>query len=423
MEPANSNEAVAIIMAAGKSTRMKSERPKVLHELCGRPILDYVLDALEEAGVHRKLVVVGFQADRVQAAFEHHPGVEFVMQTEQLGTGHAVMVCHPPLAKHQGPVIVIAGDQPMIRSDLVKDMLRRREETGAAALIATALVRNPFGLGRIVRDERGAFVGVVEQKDATSEQARINEINPSFYAFDGPKLFEALQQVRPENAQKEYYLTDVPAILRQRGSNIHAEPLATETDMYGINHRGHLAEVHRLMQERICQRLFDGGVTIVDPRSTYIDSRAKIGQDTTIYPNTVISGEAVIGKNCRLGPFAHIRAGVEMADEVVVGAFVEVVRSHLGRGTAARHLAYIGDAQLAEEVNVGGGFITANFDAGVKSATEIGAGASLGSGSVVVAPAKIGAGARIGAGAVVPKNSHVTPDSVVVGVPAKPIDQ
>ena len=413
------NEPVAIVMAAGKSTRMKSDTPKILHELCGQPVLQYVLDALTKAGIRRKLVVVGFQADKVKEAFADTPGVEFVLQAEQLGTGHAVMVCEPALRDHQGPVIVIAGDQPMIRAELIADMLRRLEETKSKGLIATAIVPNPFGLGRILRDEQGNFTGVVEQKDATPEQAKINEINPSFYAFDGPLLFDSLRKVRPENAQKEYYLTDVPGILRSGGHTIVAEPLATEADMYGINHRGHLAEAHRLMQDRIHQRHFDAGVTIVDPRTTSIDSRAEIGVDTIIYPSTVIGGPVKIGKHCKIGPFAHLRPGTELADGVIVGAFVEVVRSKLGEGTAARHLAYIGDATLGENVNVGGGCITANFDGGVKSQTVIGSGASLGSGSVLVAPVTIGPNATVGAGAVVTKNNDVPAGMTVVGSPAR----
>jgi bifunctional UDP-N-acetylglucosamine pyrophosphorylase/glucosamine-1-phosphate N-acetyltransferase len=316
-----SNEPVAIVMAAGKSTRMKSERPKVLHELCGQPILDYVLSALEQAGVRRKLVVVGFQADLVQAAFAGRPGVEFVRQTEQLGTGHAVSVCADALRGHAGPVIVIAGDQPLIRPELVSEMLRRLRESGAKALLATAVVQNPHGYGRILRDEAGEFVGVVEQKDATPDQAQIREVNPSFYAFDGPSLFSALAEVRPANAQKEYYLTDVPAILRRRGERIAAENLATETDTYGINHRGHLAEAHALMQDRIHQRLFDAGVTVVDPRNTYIDARAEIGPDTVVYPFSIIHGPVRIGRRCRIGPFAQILAHSNLPDESVVGSF------------------------------------------------------------------------------------------------------
>ncbi len=325
--PAPVDKPVAIVMAAGKSTRMKSERPKVLHELCGKPVLGYVLDALTEAGVERKIVVVGYQADLVKKAFEGVAGVEFVVQTEQLGTGHAVMMAQPTLTGHRGSVVVIAGDQPLIRSRLVADILRRREETGAHAMIGTALVPDPFGLGRILRDQNGNFLGVVEQKDATPEQALIKEINFSFYCFDGPELFDALRRVKPENAQKEYYITDVPGILRSDGKKIVAEPLANEVDMFGINHRGHLAQAHRLMQERIIQRHFDNGVTVVDPQSTYVDVRAEIGPDTVLHPNTVIRGDVKIGKRCQVGPLAIVDAGVTLNDDGVVEPFTHLKRN------------------------------------------------------------------------------------------------
>ncbi|MBY0587322.1 NTP transferase domain-containing protein [bacterium] len=317
----DSDKPVAIVMAAGKSTRMKSERPKVLHELCGKPVLGYVLDALTQAGVERKIVIVGYQAELVKETFGKEPGVEFAVQTEQLGTGHAVMMAEPALRNHTGSVIVIAGDQPLIRSRLVADILRRRDETSAHAMIGTAIVPDPFGLGRILRDQNGNFIGVVEQKDASPEQALIKEINFSFYCFDGKELFGAIKRVRPENAQKEYYITDVPGILRADGKRIVAEPLANEVDMFGINHRGHLAQAHRLMQERIIQRHFDNGVTVVDPQSTYIDVRAEIGADTVLHPNTVIRGPVTIGKRCQIGPLAIVDAGVILADDAVVEPF------------------------------------------------------------------------------------------------------
>jgi bifunctional UDP-N-acetylglucosamine pyrophosphorylase/glucosamine-1-phosphate N-acetyltransferase len=223
------------------------------------------------------------------------------------------------LANHLGPVVVIAGDQPMVRPQLIKGMLQRLAESKAKVLIATAIVRDPTGLGRILRDDKGEFVGIVEQKDATPEQAKICEINPSFYAFDGPALFQALEKVRPENAQKEYYLTDVPAILRREGAKIVAEPLASETDMFGINHRRHLAEAHAIMQDRIQEVHLDAGVTIVDPRNTQIDARATIGRDTIIEPFTVIEGPVTIGERCKIGPFAHVKAGTTIGNDQIIG--------------------------------------------------------------------------------------------------------
>ncbi|HVJ79843.1 MAG TPA: NTP transferase domain-containing protein, partial [Planctomycetia bacterium] len=388
----------AVVMAAGKSTRMKSELPKVLHEVCGRPLLDYVLDALRAADVRRIVVVVGFGKEQVIARFKDVPGIAFVEQTEQRGTGHAVLVTADALAGHSGPVVVLAGDGPFIRPEMIRAMLDRRAAAGAKALLATAVVANPFGMGRIVRDAGGQFVRIVEQKDAAPQEAAINEINPSFYCFDGPALFTALKSVRTDNAQGEYYLTDVPGILRKEGAIVRAEILADETDVFGINDRAQLGVAHRLMQGRIQAAFMASGVTIVDPSSTYLDARAEIGRDTVIEPFTVIRGPVRIGARCRIGPFSHLRPGVTLADDVEIGAFVEVVRSELGEGALVRHLAYLGDARIGAGVNVGAGVITANYDGKTKSETVVGDRAFLGSGAVFVAPVSIGEGAFVGAG-------------------------
>lgn len=419
--PSAKNRPVAVVLAAGKSTRMKSDLPKVLHELCGQPILSYVLDALHEAGIDRRLLVVGFGADLVREQFGDQPGVEFVHQAEQKGTGHAVMVCQEELGHHQGPVLLLAGDGPMVRAEMLKAMLDRFAESKAKALLATAVVSDPFGFGRIIRDSAGNFERIVEQKDGTPAELAIREINPSFYVFDGPTLFETLQHLKPNNAQGEYYVTDVPGIMRENGHLVLAENLATEVDIFGINHRRHLAQAHVLMQDRIQGRHLDAGVTIVDARNTYIDARAKIGRDTMILPFSVIGGPVEIGAGCQIGPFAHLRAGTVLADNVTVGAFVEVVRSQIGSGTIARHLSFLGDAVLGEGVNVGAGLITANFDGESKRGIRVDDGAFLGSGAVLIAPVNIGSKAMVGAGAIVTKHHHVPPSSTVVGVPARPL--
>jgi bifunctional UDP-N-acetylglucosamine pyrophosphorylase / glucosamine-1-phosphate N-acetyltransferase len=414
-------EPVAVVMAAGKSTRMKSDLPKVLHPLCGQPLLAYVLAALEEAGIRRKIVVVGYRSELVREQFQHEAGVEFVEQTEQRGTGHAVLVTESVLGGHQGPVVVLAGDMPLVRSEMIRQMIDRLVETNSAALLATAVVSNPFGLGRIVRNEDGEFVRIVEQRDASPEEAALREINPSFYAFDGSLLFDALKQVGSNNAQGEYYLTDVPGILREAGKAVRADILADEIDAYGINDRRQLAQVHELMQRRIQDKLMLDGVTIVDPRSTYVDARAKIGRDTVIRPFTMIEGPCEIGPSCLIGPFTHLRPYTTLADDVRIGAFVQVVRSTIGAGSQAIHLAYLGDATLGEKVTVGAGVITANFDREIKNPTTVESGAFLGSGSVLVAPVRIGADATVGAGAVVTKHHDVRPGETVAGVPARPM--
>jgi bifunctional UDP-N-acetylglucosamine pyrophosphorylase/glucosamine-1-phosphate N-acetyltransferase len=414
-------EPAAVVMAAGKSTRMKSDLPKVLHSLCGQPLLAYVLAALEEAGVRRKVVVVGYKSELVKEQFADSPGVEFVEQTEQRGTGHAVMCAETALKSHQGPVAVVAGDMPLVRPEMIKQMIDRLAETKSAAVMATAVVSDPFGLGRIVRGKDGDFQRIVEQRDATPEEAALKEINPSFYAFDGQALFAALKKVGSNNAQGEYYLTDVPAIMKADGKAVRAEILADEIDAYGINDRRQLAKTHELMQQRIQDRLMLDGVTIVDPRSTYIDARAKIGRDTVIRPFTMIEGPCEIKGDCIIGPFTHLRPYVNLAEGVKLGAFVQVVRSTIGAESKAIHLAYLGDATVGENVTVGAGVITANFDREIKNATTIDSGAFLGSGSVLVAPVHIGANATVGAGAVVTKHHDVRANETVAGVPARPM--
>lgn len=303
----------AVVMAAGKSTRMKSDLPKVLHELCGRPLLEYVLDALAEAGIRKVAIVVGFGADLVRRRIGDRPGQIYVEQKEQKGTGHAVAVCKEGLAGHKGPVVVLAGDGPFVRADMIRKMLDRFAETHAKAFLATAVIGNPTGYGRIVRDAQGDFDRIVEQKDANAFEAEIAEINPSFYVFDGGMLFGALAAVTTNNAQGEYYITDVPAILKKDGHVIVAERLADAVDIFGINHRRHLAEAHRMMQDRIQGKLMDAGVTIVDPPTSAIDARASIGRDSVIEPFTVIEGPCEIGERCRVPAFSRVLAGAKLA--------------------------------------------------------------------------------------------------------------
>ena len=276
-------------------------------------------------------------------------------------------------------------------------------------------------MGRIVRDGAGNFLRIVEQKDATPEQAALREINPSFYAFQSRPLFAALAKVGTNNAQGEYYLTDVPEILRRGAAPMLVERLAAEADTFGINTRQQLAEAHVLMQQRVQDVLMTNGVTIVDPRNTSIDARAEIGRDTVILPFTVIQGPAKIGARCIVGPFAHLRPGTTLADGVEVGAFVQTSRATLGEGVVARHFAYLGDATVGAGSNIGAGVITANYDGQNKHTTAIGAQVLVGSGSVLIAPVTIGDGATVGAGAVVTKHHDVRPGETVAGVPARPM--
>ncbi len=412
---------VAIILAAGHGKRMRSDRAKVLHEVCGRPMIRYVVDAARGAGARTIIVVVGYGADQVRAALADEPEIRFATQERQLGTGDAVRACRPLLVDYQGPALVLVGDEPLIRPEPLADLLARRDAERAACLLGTAIVPDTMGFGRILRDGAGRFLRIVEERDCSPEERAIREVNPSCYAFELPGLWDALDRLDTGNAQGEYYLTDAPALLATMGRRVVALPCLEPDDILGVNTRQQLAQATAILQRRIQDRLMDEGVTIVDPRNTYVDGRAEVGQDSVIYPFSVISGRVKVGRGCRVGPFAHLRDGTVLDDGAEVGAFVEVNRSHLESGVVARHLAYLGDSHVGRSVNVGAGVITANFDGYDKHKTTIGEDAFLGSGSILVAPVSVGAGAVIGAGAVVTKNRDVPAGQTVVGVPARPI--
>jgi bifunctional UDP-N-acetylglucosamine pyrophosphorylase/glucosamine-1-phosphate N-acetyltransferase len=411
----------AVVLAAGKGERMKSARPKVLHELCGRPMVEYALDAAREAGAQRIVVVVGHGAAEVKTALAGHGDVEFAVQADQLGTGHAVRMCRDHLANHSGPVLILAGDAPLVRGSSLRQLVENQASDQAACVLGTAMVQNPADLGRIVRDSRGEFAAIVEYKDATDEQRTIREINPAYYVFRAPDLLLALTKITTNNKQKQYLLTDCPAVLLRDGKRVRALQVFDEEESYGVNSRAQLAQAHDCLQRRIHQHWMSQGVTIIDPRTTYIDPRATIGQDTVIMPFTCIQGPSEIAPDCRVGPFAHIRPGTRLDAGAEVGAFVEVNRSHLGPAVVARHLAYLGDAQVAAGATIGAGAITANFDGETKQPTKIGECARIGAGSVLIAPVEVGASAVVGAGAVVTRQKDVPAGGVVAGVPAKPL--
>jgi bifunctional UDP-N-acetylglucosamine pyrophosphorylase/glucosamine-1-phosphate N-acetyltransferase len=298
---------VAVILAAGKSTRMKSEVPKVLHPVCGRLMIEYVLDAARAAGADRLIVIVGHKSGMVRSALAHHADVVFAEQTEQKGTGHAVMMCEPHLRDHQGPVLILAGDTPLLQGHSLKALLDAQSQQRAACVIGTADTKNNDGLGRIVRDASGRFQCIVEQKDATPDQRRITEINTGCYAFSAPLLLSSLRSVKPNNSQAEYYLTDCPRILMDEGHHVTASCSLTIEEALGVNTRVQLAEVRASIQQSILTTLMLSGVTIEDPRQTSIDFGAVIGRDSIVKPFTVIDGSVVIGENSIVGPFAHVR--------------------------------------------------------------------------------------------------------------------
>jgi bifunctional UDP-N-acetylglucosamine pyrophosphorylase/glucosamine-1-phosphate N-acetyltransferase len=412
---------VAIILAAGHGKRMKSDRAKVLHEVCGRPMIRYVVEAARGAGARTIVVVVGYAAEQVRACLENEPDVRFANQERQLGTGDAVRVCRDVLGDYRGPALVLVGDEPLLRPQPLADLLARQRADQAACLLGTAVLPDPTGFGRILRDSAGRFLRIVEQRDCTPEERAIREVNPSCYVFDLPGLWDALDRIDTRNAQGEYYLTDAPALLQDLGRKVVALNVLEPDDVLGVNTRQHLAQAQAIMQERIQDRWMTEGVSIVDPRNTYIDGRARIGADTTIFPFTVITGTVVIGRDCRVGPFSHLRDGTVLADGAEVGAFVEVNRSHFESGARARHLAYLGDAHLGPGANIGAGVATANFDGRTKSQTSIGADSLIGCGAVLVAPVTVGSGATVGANAVVTRNHDVPEGQTVAGVPARPL--
>ncbi len=309
---------VAVILAAGKSTRMKSETPKVLHPVCGRLMIEYVLDAARIAGCEKLIVIVGHKADMVRKALSHHNDVVFAEQVEQKGTGHAVMMAESELEGHDGAVLILAGDTPLLQGSSLKALLDDQKDQNAACVIGTADTINNDGLGRVVRDSGGKFECIVEHKDATDAQREITEINTGCYAFSTPLLLSSLRQLKPNNVQSEYYLTDCPRILMDEGHNIAASCSLTIQEAIGVNNRLQLAEVRGYIQSELLTNLMLSGVTIVDPLQTSIDFGVTIGGDTIVKPGTVIEGEVSIGFDCVVGPNVHIVGPQSIPDRSVV---------------------------------------------------------------------------------------------------------
>ncbi len=401
---------VGIILAAGKSTRMITDLPKVLHEVCGRPMLAFVIDACREAGIEQLYIVVGYGKDQVIREFKDVPNITWVEQTEQKGTGHAVMCCQPFLKDFRGNCVILCGDGPLIRGKTLKELLDKHNQEHSYATLATAVLPDPTGYGRIARDVYGNLQGIVEHSDCTPEQRKIQEVNPSYYCFDYETLAWALGQIKPNNVKKEYYLTDALAGIIRSGKKAIAITAVPPEDVLSINSRRQLAEVSKLMQGRIQEELMSKGVTIVDPPNTWIDARAQIGQDTVIQPFTYINGPVKIGRNCRIGPFAFLREGTVLENDVVLGVFIEVKNARFGEGTRARHHSYIGDATVGRNVNIGAGTIFSNYDGKDIQETKVGDDSFIGSGAVLIAPLHV------------QNKTHVDPGSVVSGNGSKPLD-
>lgn len=412
----------AVILAAGKGTRMNSERPKVLHELCGRSMLRHVIDAAREAGASRILVVVGHDRDRVLEAFPDDDLV-WVVQEPQAGTGHALAVAREAVGDAAQTLLLLYGDVPLIRAAGLRDLLEAHRESGNRLTVVTTHVDNPTGYGRILRDDAGSLRAIREQIDVSPEEAAVTEINTGIYALEAPQVFDVLERVKPNERKGEVYLTDVVGLLREDDEPVDAWCSPDADDFRGVNSRGDLAGAAETMRARILDRHMENGVTVVDPKTTYVDVDVEIGRDTVLHPCTVIRDGVRIGEGCEIGPFAHLRVGTSLADGAAIGNFTETKNTTLGPGAKAKHLTYLGDATVGRGANIGAGTITANYDGSKKSPTHIGDGAFIGSGTVLVAPADVGDRGVTGAGAIVTRGSKVGADEVYVGVPARKLER
>lgn len=437
------SDLVTVILAAGKGTRMKSSLPKVLHCVGGKPMLQHVLDAAKEAGAKRNIVVVGFGGETVREAIGEQ--AEFVVQQEQLGTGHAVQQTAPLLKDETGVVMVLCGDTPLLTGALLKKLYDAHMEARAKATVLTAIMPDATGYGRIIRTADGTVEKIVEHKDATEEERKVREVNSGIYCFTARNLFAALLEVGCDNAQGEYYLPDVLEILRKHGEKVWAVAANDYESTLGINSRVQLAGAEKILRHRKNIELMEHGVTLMDPDSTFVDADVTVGRDTVIYPFTWLEGSTTVGEGCELGPnsrfsdtkignhvmaqfsyaheceiaddvivgpYVHLRPGTQLAHKVKIGNFVEVKNSNIGEGTKLPHLSYIGDCDMGAGVNMGCGTITVNYDGKAKFRTTVGDKAFVGCNSNLVAPVVVGDGAYIAAGSTITKD--VPPSNLAV---------
>lgn len=408
-----------VVLAAGKGTRFYSGTPKILHDLHGKAILQYVLDAAA-CGIGRPVVVIGHGADQVRK-FLKGKAIP-VVQKRQLGTADAVKSAKNELSRFKD-IAVLYGDVPLVRKETLRSLIRQHNTSASSCTVMTVDMDDPSGYGRMIRDIFGGVKAIVEEKEATGEEKKIREINVGLYCFDRHDLFEAISKVQKSKVKKEFYLTDVIAILLEEGKKVSAFKADDPDESIGMNSRADLAKAYSILNRRKIKELISGSVTVLDPATTFISPDAKIGKDTVIYPFTVIEKDVVIGKRCAIGPFCRLRPGTVIYDDVEIGNFVEVVRSTLRSRAKAKHLTYLGDAVVGKETNIGCGTITANYDGKRKSKTVIGDKVFVGSGTILVAPVKVGNGAMTGAGSVVLKNKNIPARAVVAGVPAKVLNK
>ncbi|GAE31745.1 bifunctional UDP-N-acetylglucosamine diphosphorylase/glucosamine-1-phosphate N-acetyltransferase GlmU [Halalkalibacter hemicellulosilyticus] len=422
----------AVILAAGQGTRMKSTLYKVLHPVCGKPMVQHVVDQVAALGVEEQIAVVGFGAEVVQEQLGEQ--VSYVVQEEQLGTGHAVMQAADLLEQKEGITLVLCGDTPLLTAHTLNELLECHERESAKVTVLTAKAEDPSGYGRVIRNEHGLVERIVEQKDASKEELEVQEINTGTYCFDNALLFKALKQVGNDNAQGEYYLPDVIEILKKQGEAVAAYQTPTFDETLGVNDRVALSQAEQWMRKRINEYWMRQGVTLIDPENTYISAQAMIGQDTIIYPGTHLQGDVSVGRNCiigpntevkdsligdetairqsvvhdseigkmvSVGPFAHIRPQSNIGDEARIGNFVEIKKSSLGHGSKASHLSYIGDATVGSNVNFSCGAVTVNYDGKNKFKTIIEDGAFIGCNANLIAPVTVGKQALVAAGSTI----------------------
>jgi len=433
----------AVILAAGQGTRMKSKLYKVLHPVCGVPMVEHVAGNVNQLGVEKIVTIVGHGAEKVQEQLGSKS--EYALQEEQLGTAHAVQQAASLIEGKAGTTLVVCGDTPLIRPETMQALLAHHAATEAKATILTAIAEDPTGYGRILRNEAGSVEKIVEQKDASPEEQLVTEINTGTYCFDNEALFEALKLVSNDNVQGEYYLPDVIEILQKQGEIVAAFATDSFEETLGVNDRVALSEAERIMRLRIAEKHMRAGVSLIDPATTYISAQAEIGRDTVIQPNVIIEGDTKIGEDCfissgttisnsiigdrttvrsshvydstvgedvAVGPFAHLRPQSSLGNDVKIGNFVEVKKSALGEGSKVSHLTYICDAEVGANVNIGCGTITVNYDGKNKYLTKIEDDSFIGCNSNLIAPVTIGKGSYVAAGSTISKD--VPSDSLAI---------
>lgn len=440
---------ISLILAAGKGTRMKSEKSKVLHEVNGTPMVKRVLNTMKNIGIEKNIFILGHKKEDVLSVMGE---VEYVEQAEQLGTGHAVLIAKEKIEKYKEDVLITYGDTPLLTEETLLKMKEAFYERNLDGIILSCIVRNPFGYGRIIKKD-GKVADIIEENEADAEQKKINEVNTGVYIFKYESLVNIIEKINNNNVKGEYYLTDAIKILSDGGYKVDSFHIDDEDEVLGVNSKAQLAQASKILRDRKNTELMDSGVVIIDPETTYIEENVRIGEDTVIYPNVIIQGDTEIGKNCLIfgntriensvikdnvkiesslveksmleegvtvGPFAHLRPKTHLKGNVHIGNFVEIKNAVLEAGVKAGHLTYIGDAEIGENTNIGAGTITCNYDGKNKHRTLIGKDSFIGSNSIIVAPAEIGEKSFTAAGSVITKK---VPDNTLAFGRARQINK